>query len=79
MTVLLAAAQRHDNNHVENTRLQISAFEAINDMVGGMLAASKMQPCSHTQLRAGVSAQFDTTCSLHQCHVLMSWVATVWG
>lgn len=39
VTVLLAAAQRHDNNHVENTRLQISAFEAINDMVGGMLAA----------------------------------------
>jgi hypothetical protein len=34
VTVLLQAAQRSDNNHVENTRLQISAFEAINDMVG---------------------------------------------
>lgn len=33
VTVLLAAAQRQDNNHVENTRLQISSFEAINDMV----------------------------------------------
>ena len=33
VTVLLATAQRQDNNHVENTRLQISSFEAINDMV----------------------------------------------
>lgn len=37
VTVLLQAAQRSDNNHVENTRLQISAFEAINDMVGPLV------------------------------------------
>jgi hypothetical protein len=37
VTVLLQAAQRRDNNHVENTRLQISAFEAINDMVSHLL------------------------------------------
>lgn len=34
VSCLLAAAQRTDNNHVDNTRLQLSAFEAINDMVG---------------------------------------------
>lgn len=33
MTVLLSTAQRHDPNQMDNTKLQISAFEAINDMV----------------------------------------------
>lgn len=33
VTVLLSTAQRHDPNQMESTRLQLSAFEAINDMV----------------------------------------------
>lgn len=33
ITVLLSTAQRHDPSQLESTRLQIGAFEAINDMV----------------------------------------------
>eukprot|EP00879_Flechtneria_rotunda_P012371 GHRR01012918.1.p1 GENE.GHRR01012918.1~~GHRR01012918.1.p1 ORF type:complete len:702 (+),score=217.59 GHRR01012918.1:232-2106(+) len=33
VTVLLTTAQRHDPNQMDSTRLQISAFEAINDLV----------------------------------------------
>lgn len=33
ITVLLTTSQRHDPSHMDSTRLQISAFEAINDMV----------------------------------------------
>jgi hypothetical protein len=36
VTCLLQTAQRQDNTLHDN-RLQISAFEAINDMVGGQL------------------------------------------
>lgn len=38
VTCLLQTAQRQDNTLHDN-RLQISAFEAINDMVGGLLPA----------------------------------------
>lgn len=33
ITVLLTTSQRSDPSQVDSTRLQISAFEAINDMV----------------------------------------------